>query len=679
MTRRRLAAGGVVLALLLAAGLADLMAPPDLSRLDQRSVVVEDRDGRLLRPFPTAQGHWRLDSDPAAVDPLYLAMLREMEDRRFGWHPGVDPLALARAAGQMLRQGRVVSGGSTLTMQLARLLEPKPRTIGAKFQEMARAVQLQARLGRNGVLRAYVTLAPFGGAVEGVRAAALSWFGREPDHLSPAQAALLAALPQAPERLRPDRHPQAAKAARDRVLDRAAAAGLLSADAARAAKDEAVPTVLRDMPMRAPHVSERLATQAGPERRVRTSIDAGLQGVLEDLARAHAAQWEPGVELAILVVANDGRRVLAAVGSADWRRCQVDLTQAVRSPGSTLKPLIYALAFDDLSLHPGTLVDDTPRRFGLWMPRNFDADSHGTMPAREALQRSLNVPAVQVLDLVGPARMAALLRQAGARLDFPAAAEPSLPLALGGVGIRLSDLVMLYAGLAEDGHVRPLSWLAGAAPGAATSLVGQAAARTVLDVLRDSPAPPGIAAARAVRRERAVAFKTGTSYGFRDAWSIGVSNAYTIGIWVGRPDGAPRPGQAGLAVAAPILFQVFDLLPPEPAGRPPPAQSDHALYRAQPPVALARLNAGAEDEAPHSGARPRILFPPDGATVETLPDGIALAAQGGVPPLVWIADGLPLAPGARFWKPAGAGFSRLVVVDALGRRTAANIRVVTDE
>lgn len=673
--KRRLTIGALVL--VVAAALADLLLPPDLGRLQAVSVVVEDRAGRLLRPFASPDGTWRMGAEPAAVSPLYLSMLREIEDRRFGWHPGVDPLAMIRASAQMVGHGRVVSGGSTLTMQLARLLAPKPRTLGAKLTEMARAVQLQMRLGGDGVLTGYLTLAPFGGALEGVRAASLAWFGREPDHLSPAQAALLVALPQSPERLRPDRHPAAAKAARDRVLDRAAAAGIIAADVAAAAKAEAVPTVMLDMPMVAPHLATRLASQA-TKPAVRTTIDGNLQRTIENMVEAQSRFWPDNAEMAVMVVANDGRRVLAHVGAAQWRRCQIDLTRAVRSPGSTLKPFIYALAFDDLSLHPATLVVDAPRRFGAWMPRNFDQDSHGEMPVREALQRSLNVPAVQALELVGPARLATLLRQSGAELTFPPMAEPSLPLALGGVGMKLADLVMLYAGLGEDGRVRKLVYQTGQPADQGAVLVGQEAARAVLRILEAAPAPPGVVSANLARRGRAVAFKTGTSYGFRDAWAIGVSKDYTVGVWVGRPDGVPRPGEYGLAAAAPMLFQVFDQLPPESGGRSPPARPDHALYHGQPPLALARLRPPDDDAVSgDTSERPRLLFPLDGTVVEPLAEGVALMARGGTPPLRWLADGQPLSPGARFWAPDGPGFSRLTVIDAQGRQASATIRVMT--
>lgn len=667
-----------ILAAVLAAGFAlDRLAPPDLGRLTGRSTVVVDTEGRLLRPFATAEGTWRLPTRPDQVDPLYLAMLMAVEDRRYGWHPGVDPLAVGRAVVQAIRHGRVVSGASTLTMQTARLLAPKRRTLAAKLTEAARAVQLQARLGRDGVLEAYLTLAPFGGALEGVTAASLAWFGKEPRHLSPAEAALLVALPQSPERLRPDRRAEAARAARDRVLDRVAASGVIGRDVAEAAKAEPVPTAQRAMPMLAPHLAERLATAAGRGSMVRTRIDGAVQRGLENLGRAHATRLEPGTDMAVVILANRDRRLLAHLGSADWRLRQLDLSQALRSPGSALKPFIYAVAFDDLSLHPGTLMPDMPQRFGDWSPQNFDHEFHGTVTAREALQRSLNIPAVLALEKVGPARLMALLRLAGTNLAFPSNGEPGLPLALGGVGIRLTDLAMLYAALSDGGRVLPVSMLAGEPVPMPKRLVGEAAARAVIDVLEGSPAPDGIATGAGVSRARRIAFKTGTSFGFRDAWTVGSSADYTVAVWVGRPDGAPRPGEMGRSAAAPLMFRAFDMLPPDRAPRPAPPQPDHAMFHRQPPPALIRLNPAGDGGATGSRTDPlRILFPPDGATVESVDDGIGLNAAGGRPPYRWAVNGRPLAENANFWQPDGNGFSRLVVIDSDGRRHTVNIRVV---
>mgnify|MGYP000975260678 CR=1 FL=1 len=666
----------MIAAAMVAAGMAfDRLSPPDLGRWRGHSTVVLDAEGGLLRPFPTATDTWRLPTRPDQVDPLYLAMLTAVEDRRFGWHPGVDPLAAARAAGQAIRHGRVVSGASTLTMQVARLLSPRPRTLSAKVAESLRAIQLQARLGTGGVLEAYLTLAPFGGAIEGVGAAALAWFGKDPKGLTPAEAALLVALPQSPERLRPDRHPEVARAARDRVLDRAVSAGVIAADVAAAAKAEPVPTALRPMPLHAGHLAERLAADAGTGAILRTTIDGGIQRALERLGRAWRDRLEDGADLAVVVLAHRDRHLLAHLGSGDWLTRQLDLSRAVRSPGSTLKPLIYVVAFDDLSLHPGTLIADLPHRFGDWRPDNFDQDFHGTVTAREALQRSLNIPAVLALEKVGPARLTALLRRAGAELTFPAYGDPGLPLALGGVGVRLTDLAMLYAALADGGRVAAPRVLAGTAPAPARPLVGAEAARAVIDILEGSPAPDGIALGRGVSRPRRIAFKTGTSFGFRDAWTVGASADYTVAVWVGRPDGAPRPGAHGRGTAAPLMFKVFDLLPMDRGPRPPPGRPDHVLLQGRPPAALARLEASPPSGSGVGAGPPRILFPPDGATVESLPDGIALTATGGRPPFRWLANGHLLDPDTAFWHPDGEGYAHLVAIDTDNRRAAVHIRV----
>ena len=650
--------------------------PPDLSRIHGHSSLVLDRQNQLLRAFPTANDTWRLPTAARDVDPLYLAMLKASEDQRFDQHFGIDPLAVLRAAGQALRHGQIISGASTLSMQAARLLEPKPRTLGAKLDEAARAVQLSLLFGRGGVLDIYLSLAPFGGTLEGTTAASLAWFGHPPDKLTPAEAALLVALPQSPERLRPDRHPEAAQAARNRILQRMAAHGLIAPDVATSAQNEDVPRFQRALPRHAPHLAEGLAAAASGQT-LRTHIDGKLQRSLEALGQSWRSKLEPGSDLAVVIL--DGNRLIAHLGSADWSSRQLDLSRAVRSPGSTLKPFIYALAFDDLALHPATLMDDMPQRFGDWQPRNFDHEFHGTVTAREALQRSLNIPAVQALERVGPARFAALLQRSGARLEFPNSDDPGLPLALGGVGIRLMDLAMLYAALGQGGLVKPLDILRSTPTDArpAQRLVDSTAALVVLDILEQSPMPEGVASIRGAQRPRRIAFKTGTSYGYRDAWTVGVSAQYTVAVWVGRADGGASPGSLGRLTAAPLMFKAFDLLPPDRAQRAAPENPSHPLLQGRAPPALARLSGGDAQQA--STPRLRILFPPDGASVESLSEGIALNASGGLAPLRWIANGVPLPENATFWQPEGAGFAKLVVLDSSGRRAEARIRVLAPD
>ncbi|MGE0716157.1 MAG: penicillin-binding protein 1C [Alphaproteobacteria bacterium] len=684
MTRRRrwLAALGVAAAAVAGAAAADLLAPPPVERAHAVSTVVLDRSGEVLRAFTTGDGIWRLPAVATDVDPLFRAMLVAYEDGRFADHPGVDPLAVLRAAGQWAAAGRVVSGASTLTMQTARLLEPRPRTLVSKAIEAVRAFQIERRLSKDEILGLYLTLAPYGGNVEGVRAASLVYFGKEPAALRPAEAALLVALPQAPARLRPDRYPEAARAARDKVLDRMVERGVIDAAAAAEGQAEPLPPARFPLPMAAPHLAARLHAADPAAAVIRTTIDRRMQQQMEVLARREMAALDEQAGMALMVVDNRTRRVLAHVGSPDLfatrRDGAVDMTRAVRSPGSALKPFIYGLAFDALLLHPETSLDDRPTRFGGYAPVNFDHGFRGRVTAREALQLSLNVPAVAVLERLGPERFAARLAGLGIRLRTPDPAAPAaLPLALGGAGVTLTELAGLYAALANDGLYAPLQVTAGDGP-PPVPLMGERAAWQVTRILEDAPPPAGVAPP-AIGQGRLIAMKTGTSYGFRDAWAFGYDRAHTVGVWTGRPDGTPTPGRFGLATAAPILMKVFDLLPPPPQA-PPRVMADAAPPAMRRPAALQRIG-------PAGPAPPVIAFPPDGAVLPLRPGAeaaVPLIADGGRPPLRWLIDGRPVEagapsrPGARprvQWVPDGRGFARLTVIDADGRGDSATVRV----
>ena len=524
---------------------------------------LSTRDGKLLRPYITSEGRWRLPVAAQGVDPGYLALLIAYEDKRFNHHAGVDPLALLRAGGQFLLHRRILSGASTLTMQVARLLEPRAeRSLTAKLRQMIRAIEIERRLTKDQVLALYLSLAPYGGNLEGIRAAALAYFGKEPRRLSLGEAALLVALPQSPEARRPDRAAaDAARRARDHVLDRVGPAGIFSAAEIARAKAEPVPAERKPMPMLAPHAGDAAVAALPGQRLVRLTIDAAWQASLEQLARERARTIGPDVSVAILAADHADGEVLARVGSADYfdasRAGQVDMTEALRSPGSTLKPFIYGLGFEDGDIHPQTLIEDRPMRYGSYAPENFDLTFQGTVSVRKALQMSLNVPAVAVLERVGAGRFAARLRQAGGALVLPAGEVPGLAIGLGGVGIRLSDLVMLYGGLARLGSTVPLAErqdaVSSSVPTAAAEprrLMEPVAAWYVDDILLGTPPPQNAPAGR-------IAFKTGTSYGNRDAWAVGFDGKRTIGVWVGRPDGAPVAGITGRSAAAPILFDAF--------------------------------------------------------------------------------------------------------------------------
>ncbi len=667
---------------------ADILFPPDLHRYETVSPEVVARDGTLLRPFLSKDGYWRLKTGVADVDPRYLKLLKAYEDKRFDDHFGVDPLAVARAAFQYATAGHIVSGASTLTMQAARLLEPgRTRSIFTKLWQMIRAIQLEERYSKDRILSIYLTLAPFGGNIEGVRAASLTYFGKEPASLDLSESALLVAIPQSPTHQRPDRHAIRAKAGRDKILGRMVEDGVVSQSDAKIAMHEGVASIRRAMPLIAPHLAARLVRQKhGP--RIVTTIDANLQSAIERLAARERYYFEDGASLAIVVADNKTHGVLAYVGGTDYwgANGQIDLARRPRSPGSALKPFIYGLAFDDLILHPATMMEDQATNFGDYAPRDFSGAFQGAVTARDALRMSLNVPAVMVLDRVGPLRFSLALTNAGARLAFPVHDEaPSLPIALGGLGISAADMAMLYTGIADGGTVRPLRYRQTAPQGAPHRLFGSVAAYYLRDILRGVALPEGWAMGQGLSTQRKIAFKTGTSYGFRDAWSAGFSNDYTIVVWVGRADGAPRAGRVGVETAAPILLKTFGLLPPDKTpDAPPPAGAILAQSTDRLPQGLRVFT---RDTAPAPRQTnvppPSISFPPDGATVplaeaSTKDKSIMLKADGGRAPLTWLIDGRIIGSFARFQPvnlvPPGEGFARITVVDAAGRSDTAKIR-----
>ena len=683
---RRWKLSAALICLAVALAVAYLALPgPALDRGRSVSMLVLARDGSILRGFLSADGKWRLPVTPDSIDPLYLRMLIATEDQRFLAHPGVDALAGLRAFGQLVSQGHVVSGASTLTMQAVRLLERRPRSLAAKLAEAAEALALERHLGKDGILGLYLKLAPFGGNLEGVRAASLAYFGKEPRHLSPGEAALLVALPRLPERLRPDRHPEAARHARDAVLERMRQRGIISEEIFDEARAEPVPQRRLALPFHAAHLARALRSDAPDAAVQHTTIDPLRQRQIEALLRRETAALDPQATLAALVVDNRERRVIAYVGNAEFDSVQrhgtLDMARAVRSPGSALKPFIYAMAFDRLLIHPETVLEDRPRHFGDYAPTDFDGHFQGAVSAAEALQYSLNVPAVAVLDRLGPSRFTAALDAAGIRLRLPApSADPGLAIALGGAGISLTELATLYAALAHDGTVAPLRYRTDDPPGRETAIFGPLAAWYVGDILRNAPPPPGIMPAE-LRQRRRLAVKTGTSYGFRDFWAVGYDSQVTIAVWAGRPDGTPMPGNSGRTTAAPLLFKIADLLGPAPTlSEPEPPSNALRVGRRDLPGHLRRLEAGPLDggRAGDPGA-PKILYPPDGATVAWDGAALPLEAAGGRGPLRWLVDGRPLAPAAPrralYWRPEGLGFAQLTVIDAQGRSARATVRL----
>ncbi|MFT4014182.1 MAG: penicillin-binding protein 1C [Paracoccus sp. (in: a-proteobacteria)] len=669
-----------VLALGIGAGardrLDDWVRATALPRLEVPvGVEVLARDGSLLRAFQVADGRWRLDAGP--VDPLFLDMLVMWEDRRFERHGGVDVWAMARAGMQAARRGRVVSGGSTLSMQVARLLEEGPRRQwSGKLRQVRLALALERRLEKREILSLYLRLAPYGANVEGIRAASLQWFGKEPRRLTPAQAALLVALPQSPETRRPDRFPQAAKAARDRVLARAADAGLILERDARAAMAEPVPRARRAFPAMAPLLAARLVREHPGAGRIETTIDPRLQARAEALASR--AVRGAGRRLSAAIILADHRRgeILAEVGAADWTDGAsagfVDMARAWRSPGSTLKPFVYGLAFDQGLAHPETLIEDRPTAFGRWQPQNFDHMFRGSVSLSNALIWSLNIPVVKLAEALGPNRVAQMLERGGIGLRLPGEA-PGLAMVLGGAGVTLEGLAQGYAALARGGRGITLSALPGEARALPVPIFGAAAAWQVGDILARNPAPRGA-------RLRPMAYKTGTSYGHRDALAVGFDGAHLGAVWLGRPDGTPVPGAFGGDLAAPVLFDLFDALPA--VALPPPPPQVLTLPNSALPLPLRRF--APPGEVSRGLSRPaapdalRLTYPPDGAEIEA-GAGLIAKAQGGRGPWTFLVNDAPARialtqPQADLPDP-GPGFARLTVIDADGASASAAIRL----
>jgi penicillin-binding protein 1C len=665
------------------------LGPLPLAEAEAVSTTIVDRNGKLLRAYAMADGRWRLPVDARKdVDPTYLKLLLAYEDRRFRDHHGVDPRALARAAYQIATRGHIVSGGSTITMQLARLIEPRSkRSLHFKLRQIVRALEIERQMSKDEILDRYLTLAPYGGNLEGIRSASIAYFGKEPKRLSLAEAALLVALPQSPETRRLDRYPEAAKKGRDRVLGRMVAEQVISADDADQAKAQPVPRFRKPLPILAPHAADQAAATVKDQPVIKLTLDAALQKVLEPLAHDRAVALGPNISVGLIVIDNDSGDVLAHVGSADYfderRAGQVDMTRAVRSPGSTLKPFIYGLAFEDGFVHPESLIEDRPVRFGSYAPENFDMTYQGTVPVRKALQLSLNVPAIVLLDRVGASRLSTRLKQAGGNLILPKDEAPGLAMGLGGVGVTLQDLAMLYSGLPRLGTTRRLREIMTKDNSRDESretmrLMEPAAAWQVGNVLMGTPPPENAARNR-------IAFKTGTSYGYRDAWSVGFDGRITIGVWVGRPDGAPVPGLIGRVAAAPILFDAFARTGKLPTALPKAPRGALVAANAKLPLPLKRfrplgelVRAGAE-QAPH------IQFPLNGSRIDvdrsagTEAATMPVKVSGGVLPLTMMVNGLAVGEidsrRQRLIDPPGPGFARLTVIDATGAADTVVVRI----
>jgi penicillin-binding protein 1C len=536
------------------------------------STVVEYRDGRPAYVFLSPDDKWRLHVELARIDPSFARALIALEDKRFYSHHGVDPIAIVRAAWSDVIHARRVSGGSTLSMQLARLYEPRPRTLPSKVVDMFRAVQLDLRLSKREILEEYLSRTPYGDNVEGIESAAWTYFGHGARYLTPLEIATLLAVPQGPARFAPSpANEPRLRARRDAILAKLIGAGVFSpVDTASAiaevAAHEPAPDHLRPMPREAAHAAIYLRERHPNAMRIRSTLDAGAQAIAEKQVALRAAELRAKrIENASLVVVDHrSREVVALVGNLDFADAahggQIAMFGRPRSPGSTLKPLLYALAIDRGLALPEYLVADVPAQYGTYRPRNFDNDYAGLVTLRDALSRSLNLPFVDLLQQLGVETFLAELARMGVASSRTVPGTYGLSLIAGGIELTPLELAGIYATLAENGVYRPLRVAADDPLGVPQPIYGPGAAYLTRQALalKDRPDFPRRAAVSGVPAE--IHWKTGTSFGFRDAWAVGSGPAYTAVVWTGNVDDKPSTELVGSQAAGPLLFDTLEAL-----------------------------------------------------------------------------------------------------------------------
>jgi penicillin-binding protein 1C len=650
-------ASAAIFALFLLTAGGAIICAPDTTLYDHSSKTVSDAEGNLLSYTISPDGAYRFKTTPGDVDPIYIKMLLASEDRRFNLHPGVDPIAIARALISNIRSLDRVSGASTIAMQCARRLSNNERTISSKIKEALGALYLTATRGRNGVLAMHLTLAPFGGNTDGVRAASLRWFGHGPEHLTPAEAALLVALPRAPQRIRPDRHPERARRYRADVLRLALESGAISKDVWEAALKEPLPSRMKGIWRPAAALGNWILERTSKSDPV-LSIKPEVQRVLGEAARVYSGTFGDGTVMAAVVVDTKSAKIVGLLGSSDYEISQMCLPMRPRSPGSALKPFVYALASERLGLQPGTVLDDSPAVYGGFAPRNSTGTSLGPVTAAQALALSLNRPAVDLLERIGPSYFLSRMNSGRERIVLPDGASPSLALALGGCSARLLDLALMYDSLSSGGMIAPPSF---EKEGKAerTSFISSDAADAVRSMLRITPAPEGFA------RPGRIFYKTGTSSGGADALAIGGDGRLTAAVWCGRPDGHPVAGMTGIGRAAPALFRILSSLNPLLA-----VDSLSQAATAAPPPALADAR---DDQNPY----PEISYPRDGDIIAPDSSGrVRVIFRCRSKPCYLSVDERP-ADGDEF-VPSHPGKTTITVTDSAGHSRSVSASVVLE-
>lgn len=694
LIRRRIAKMLGLLALLWGVGYAgllilDRMYPLTLSRYHDQSLIITDKEGEWLQVYLSQDDKRRIATTPEQVTSDYLRLLIQYEDQRFYRHQGIDWWAVIRATGQNLRAGKVVSGASTLTMQTAKLLHPRPRTFRNKLIEAFRAWQLERQLSKTEILSMYLTLAPAGGNIEGLQAAAYYYFDKPLDKLSLGESAWLVALPQSPAKLT---HPKAAIAARNKVLKRGKENGVINQSQYQRAIAEPLVFQKIPFPRLAPHYSQQAKWYHQRQKRdtftAKTSLDKSLQTALSQALKSQLPLQHPQSNLAGGIMANTSGEWLAYVGSADFfaaaRQGQVDMLTAVRSPGSALKPFISLFAFDWLHYQPQTTIDDTPIRDNAYRPSNYDTHYHGRISLGDALQRSRNVPAVRLMAAIKPDYFADKVKQQGLPLYFPVGGRPNLAVALGGVGIKGIDLTQLYRQLANCAYDNQSH-----SGKTQATLATQLACWQVTDILRKSRDGQG----QVFFGAEPIAFKTGTAYGWRDRWVFAYSKDYTIVLWSGRADGQFAEQRAGAEALVPLLRQVIARLPNPPqydsqkrpkqliTGKSLPARLRHVGVGQA--VAASSLQSTSISAMPLAANpnRLKIIAPLDGGTIDyQTGQALTLKIEGGTPPFIYLLNNDIIEQTLnrhKRYENAVSGSYQLTVIDAQGNTASSQFRLLS--
>jgi penicillin-binding protein 1C len=541
---------------------------------DDYSTVILDKDGKILRVFLNKKEQWHFPPNPELEIPQKLkSAVLHYEDRYFYKHLGVNPVSVIRALYQNITSASIVSGASTITMQAARIMKPKPRSYFNKMIEILQAFKIEIQYSKNDILKLYLDHAPYGGNITGYQAASLRYYQKFPRELTWGEAATLAVLPNAPGLVSPLSNPNALRRKRNRLLKSLCDESIINRETYQLACLEKIPDQSYPIPMYAPHLTQRLKDQYPNSAVIKTSIDKTLQMQIESLVNDHSVYLKTkGIQnAAALIVENQTGKVRAYIGSQDFfdaaGKGQVDGVRAPRSSGSILKPFLYALSMDEGLILPQTLIKDIPSFYKSFSPVNADEKYNGVVTAKEALTRSLNVPAVRLLNKYGIHSFYYFLIEAGISTLFRRADDYGLPLILGGAEVTLWDMAALYHGLADGGKFGPIRIIEDKKDSEKRTkhLISAGASYLSLNMLNELIRPGSEYYWRQYQNQYPLAWKTGTSYGHRDAWAVGVNPQWTIAVWVGNFSGQGNSNLAGSSCAGPLLFDIFNYLPKEPA------------------------------------------------------------------------------------------------------------------